>query len=610
MNRDSELQDDDNFAVVIDTFRDSRNGYYFRTNPNGARYDALVAGGESSESWNGVWDAAGRVTDFGWSAEMIIPFKTLRFAKSDIQEWGINFRRIIRRKNEEVLWTSWGRNDGLLQLTKCGTLTGLAGVERSRQIDFKPYALAGMEKAAGADLDNSFKYGLDVKYPVTSQLTLDLTTLTDFAQVESDREQINLTRFSINYPEKREFFLEGADIFSFGSSNTAPFYSRRIGLTPDRKQVRILGGAKLVGKAGKYNIGVIDVQTDEENGYASANHSVVRVKRDVLKNSYIGFIGTNISTGDRYDSQTYGVDFLYRTDSFLKSQNLQFGGYIANDRAPGFDHGTRAGRVLLYLPNDQYNVEFLYHAVGKNYTPDVGYVRRGDIRQAHVVFEYTPRVSIPHVKKLLFAPLEMNYYTDSGTRLMTRETTIRPFGILFDSDDRIELNVYGYYDLLEKDFTIFDDVVIPKNIYTYWDYEIEFETSESRPVYIETHAHYGDFYNGKRTNIQPSIGFKVSRHYALEADMTYNDITVSGRNFKTTEVGGRITVNFTTRLNASSLIQYNNDTHEVNMNFRLHFIPQIGSDVYFVYNHLWDEEDHYRTLHNTGIFKVAYLLKF
>ncbi|MHB9030928.1 MAG: carbohydrate binding family 9 domain-containing protein, partial [Candidatus Latescibacterota bacterium] len=207
MNRDSELQDDDNFAVVIDTFQDRRTAYYFRTNPNGARNDALVAGGESSESWNGVWDAAARVTDFGWSAEMVIPFKTLRFAKMENQEWGINFRRLIRRKNEEVLWTSWGRNDGLLQLTKCGTLTGLASVKRSRQIDFKPYALGGLEKAAGLDPDNSFKYGLDVKYPITSQLTLDLTTLTDFAQVESDREQINLTRFSINYPEKREFFL-------------------------------------------------------------------------------------------------------------------------------------------------------------------------------------------------------------------------------------------------------------------------------------------------------------------------------------------------------------------------------------------------------------------
>ncbi len=610
MQRDAYLRDDDNFAVVIDTFQDRRNAYYFSTNPNGARNDALVSGGNSSDDWNGVWDAAARVTDFGWTAEMVIPFKTLRFSKTEGQDWGINFRRIIRRKHEEVLWTSWGRNDGLLQLSKCGALTGLGNPSRSRQIDFKPFALGGLEKTAGVKMGDNVKYGLDVKYPVTSQLTLDLTTFTDFAQVESDREEINLTRFSINYPEKREFFLEGADIFQFASSNTTPFYSRRIGLTEDRKQVRILGGAKLVGKSGKYNIGVIDMQTDDENGFPSANHAVVRVKRDILRNSYIGFIGTNYSNTKSYDSQTYGADFLYKTDSFLGNQNYEFGGYLANDRDPRHDSGTRAGRLFMTMDNDQYEIELLYHAVGKHYTPDVGYVRRGGIRQSRVSFEYTPRVSLPHVKKLLFKPFGMNYYTDSGSRLQTREMSFQIFGLLFNSDDRIELNAYGVYERLDRDFQIYGDVVIPRGGYEWWDYELELMTSESRPVYFETHAHRGDFYNGTRVNINSTVGVKTSRYYAFEADMTYNDITVSGRNFVTREYGGRVVLNFTTRLNASTLVQYNNDTNEVNMNFRLHFIPQIGSDVYLVYNQLWDEEDRFRSLHNAGIFKVAYLVQF
>lgn len=609
MQRDAYLEDDDNFSMVIDTFQDRRNAYYFSTNPNGARNDALVSNGESSDDWNGVWDAAARVTDSGWTAEMVIPFKTLRFSKTEGRDWGINFRRIIRHKNEEVLWTSWGRNDGILQLSKCGVLTGLGNPRRSRQIDFKPFALGGLEKSTGVKMDDNVKYGLDLKYPVTSQLTLDLTTFTDFAQVESDREEINLTRFSINYPEKREFFLEGADIFTFASSNTSPFYSRRIGLTEDREQVRILGGAKLVGKAGKYNIGVIDMQTDEENGFPGANHAVVRVKRDVLKNSYIGFIGTNLSNTDNYDSQTYGVDFLYRTDSFLGNQNYEFGGYLANDRDPLHDSGTRAGRLFMGMDNDQYNVELLYHAVGKNYTPDVGYVRRGNIRQSHIIVEYTPRISIPHVKKLLFKPFEMNYYTDSGARLLTRELNFQLFGLLFNTDDRIELNMYGVYERLDEDFNIFGDIVIPKDGYTWWDYELELATSEKRPVYFETHAHRGDFYNGVRTNIQSSCGLKISRYYAVEADYTYNDIAVKGGSFEARELGGRFILNFTTRLNASTLVQYNNDTNEVNMNFRVHFIPRIGSDVYLVYNHLWDEEDRFRSLHNAGIFKVAYLVQ-
>ncbi len=614
MKRDSELRDDDNFTVVLDTFRDSRTGYYFRTNPNGARNDAQVTDGQTSDDWNGIWDAAARVTDYGWSVEIVIPFKTLRFPNAEDQEWGINFRRIIRRKNEEALWTSWGRNDGLLQLSKSGTLTGLSQVKRSRQVDFKPYLLGGLEKTAGIKLDDSFKYGLDVKYPLSSQLTLDLTTFTDFAQVESDREQINLTRFSLHYPEKREFFLEGAEIFEFASTYTTPFYSRRIGLTPDREQVRILGGAKLIGRAGSYNIGIINMQTDNENNHPATNYSVVRVKRDILKHSYVGIIATNIYNSNKYDSRTFGADFLYRTHSFMGNQNLEFGGYIAQDQDPEFDNGTRAGRVRLGMNNDEYDIGLLYHGVGEHYTPDVGYVRRGGIRHHQAKIEYTPRINIPRVKKLLFTVIDLNYYTDTGSRLLTRTYNYRPIGILFESGDTVMLKAYGSYEYLDQPFDIFKDkkgvVTIPKGVYSWWDYEFEVMTAKSRSAYFQVHAHRGTFWDGKRTNVRTVLGLNTSRYYSLETDVVYNDITIRGRRFHANALGGRVLVNLTTRLNASTLLQWNNETNRVNMNARIHFIPRIGSDFYLVYNHLWDEEDHYRTIHNTGIFKMAYLIKF
>ena len=458
MERDSELDGDDSFTMVIDTFRDKRTGYYFSTNPNSVLKDALMYNGSHDESWNGVWDVAARISDQGWSAEMIIPFKTLRFSSASSQDWSINFERVIQRKREETLWTAWLRNDGIFQLSKCGTLTGLSNIHRSRQIDFKPYALGGLEKVLKNDLDRNFKYGMDVKYPVTSQMTLDLTTFTDFAQVESDREQINLTQFDINYPEKREFFLEGASIFEFGSPVTTPFYSRRIGISEsenERVSIPILGGAKLVGKAGSYNIGIIDMQTDREGSSPSTNYSVVRVKKDVLEKSYIGFIATNATLYGDHSSQAYGVDFLYRTDRFLNKQNMEFGGYIAENRKPGVHSANHAGRMLMNLPNDLYNVALLFHSVGSNYNPETGFVRRNDIRQYHAEIDITPRPGIPGIKKLLFMPLGMDYITDSGTRLMTRTTNFRPLGIEFNSGDSIELNAYGSYEYVEQGFERF-----------------------------------------------------------------------------------------------------------------------------------------------------------
>jgi len=611
MARDADIDTDDNFTVVLDTFADKRNGYYFRTNPNGVIKDGLVANGVLDESWNGVWDVRSAMLADGWSAEMLIPFKTLRFSAVSGTDWGINFRRVIRRKNEQVLWTAWGLNDGIFQFSKCGALAGLSDIRRSRQLDFKPYVLGGLEKVGGADLDRNFKYGLDVKYPVTSQLTLDLTTYTDFAQVESDREQINLTQFDISYPEKREFFLEGADIFSFASSNTNPFYSRRIGLTPDREQMPILGGAKLVGKAGAYNIGVIEMQTDDKDGYSGANYSVIRVKKDVLEKSYVGFIATNASPGRGSSNQAYGADFLYRTDRFLSDQNFEFGGYLAQNRAEGVRHGTRAGRVLMNLPNDAYSVSLLYHAVGANYNPETGFVRRRDIRQHHAEFMLTPRPGIPGVKKLLFTPLSMDYYTDTGTRLVTRTTNFRPLGIEFNSGDAVEVNISGSYELVERPFERFrGKMKVPAGVHTWWDYEFEVTTSENRPFNLGIHSHTGTFYNGDRDWVMTQLGMKTSKYYSLSADYTMQRVTMGGNRFDIHDVGTRIGINITPRLTANSLIQYNNDTGKVNLNFRLHYIPKVGSDIYFVYNHLWDEEDDFRTLQNTGVCKIAYLVQY
>ncbi|MHB9029640.1 MAG: carbohydrate binding family 9 domain-containing protein, partial [Candidatus Latescibacterota bacterium] len=595
---DGNLKSDDHFALVLDTFHDARTAFNLVINPNGARQDSLTrTGSSSSADWNGIWDAAARIAGYGWSAEIEVPLKTLKFTNAPEQCWGVNFKRMIRRKNEEVLWTSWGRDDGLLQLSKCGRLEGLADIRRGRQMDVKPYVLGSAGEDAGKT-DNDFEYGLDVKYPLTSDLTLDFTTLTDFAQVESDREEINMTRYNLYFPEKRDFFLEGSDIFSFASTYTSPFYSRRIGITPDRRTVPILGGVKLSGKAGSYSIGALTMQTDEIEGVSSTNYSVVRLKKDVLEKSTVGIIATNVQGGGDHWNRALGADFSYRTSKLFGDKNLHVSTYLAENFEPDADRGTRAGRLYIRYPNDRVFFYALYHYIGKNYDPETGFVRRRGGKEYEVIYEIMPRPNIPFVKKLLFKPFDMNYYADMRNQLVTRETEIRPFGVELESEDIIRLSIQNVYERLDEPFDIFGNVSIPRGIYSWWNGFLQLESSPSRPVSLNVEAKWGDFYDGEGTFLKSELTFKTSRFYSLAAYSTYNDIALPAGDFIARVLGGKINLDLSTRLTSTTFIQWNNETHEANVNFRLRYIPRIGSDIYIVYNHFLDENDRWSTKRN------------
>ena len=612
MSVDGELRDDDNFSIVLDTFNDKRNGFMFMINPNGARWDATIGdsgfGIDSNEDWNGIWDVSARVTDEGWTAEVIIPFRTLRFPAGDTQAWGINFRRIIAGKNEEVLWSGWRRNDGIMQLTKTGALTGLSTISRGKLIEAKPYVLGGMENNDGTR-DDQLKYGLDVKYPLSSHLTLDLTTNTDFAQVEVDDEKINLTRFDLRYEEKRDFFLEGADIFAFASTTTAPFYSRRIGISPDREQIPILGGAKVTGKAGKYNIGVLSMQSDKADSNFSTNYSVVRMKRDLFEKSYIGVIATNLVNTDNHRNSALGTDFSYKTDTFMGDKNLAVGGYMAMSRTPGGKNGT-AGRVYMDFPNDTVEMFFLFHARGNDYDPEIGFVDRPGVRQYMANIQYMPRPDIPYVRKLTFQPVDLNYYTDMSGRLISRSMRLMPFGLETSAGDEFELYYTNSYEYLTEDFNIFDDVNIKPGAHDAWYWEGTIDTNESRRLSLRLHSHWGEFYSGDRTLYNTSLNVKINRYLTISNDIEHNIISIGDRSFETRDYSLRFNTNVSTRLTARTYVQWNNDNRVANVNFRIHYIPRIGSDVYFVYNHLWDGYRDYDTLYNAAIAKIAYQFTF
>lgn len=622
---DGAVGNDDHFEFVIDTFNDKRNAFYFAINPNGARLDGKLSSasgnvGTVNKDWNGIWDVATRIGPEGWTAEFVIPFRTLRFPDVPVQTWGINFKREMMAKREESLWTGWRRNDNVFQLSTAGTLTGLENIERGSLLELKPFTLAGASSAwkdpdgpgpSGGEYtyDSELKAGLDAKYPLASDLTLDLTTFTDFAQVEADRDVINLTRFDVLYPEKRDFFLEGAEIFEFASTTTNPFYSRRIGLTPDgRERIPILAGAKVTGKAGRYSIGAINMQTDRESGQPSTNYSVVRIKRDILKRSYVGMIATNYLNGDMSE-QVLGVDFSYNTNTFMRNRNFEASGYFAGYNPDG-DKGAFAGRFLIRYPNDVLNVFLLHHSRNENYTPLMGFVDRPGVRQTLAQFNFTPRPGISGVRKLLFTPLDMNYYTDISNRLVSRYLKFRPFGFMTAYEDQFTFDIGRTYEYLDRDFRIFKDVVIPKGIYEWTYYEAKFETNQSRKTSFEVHTQWGDFYNGSRTMLQTELGYKLSSHLSFESDATFNRLDVSGHVFDTKEYGLRVNTNVSTRLFSHAFIQWNNESKLANLNFRIHYIPKIGSDIYLVYNHLFDGLRDYHTRDQTAVTKIAYQFTF
>ncbi len=606
-------QIEDNFTVVIDTYNDKRQGYYFAANANGSRYDGTFLTYESPNiEWDGIWDVASKITDDGWSCEMVIPFKTLRYPTSDIQTWGINFRRQIVRKNEEIMWRGWKHDDDILHLAKGGTITIDRDLTASRQLDVKPFILTGAEKSAGKDVDETFKYGLDVRYGITSNTTLTLTSKTDFAHIESDREVINLTRYEEDYPEQRDFFLENGELFTFSQGMTNVFYTRRIGLSPDRQSIPILGGAKLTQKTGSFNLGVMTLQTEEKYGIPSTNYTVMRMKKDILRQSYLGLVATSKIEADGHDNQVYGGDIVLKTDRFRGDKTFEVQSYLVGSVTDGNKHGNLAGRVFINYPNDLINAFFVYHAIGPRFNPEMGFIsgKKPGVHQYMSSMEFKPRPSnIPFVKQFTFQPVYYNYYTDMDQKMIARYVKIRPFGLYTKANDEINIEIENRYEYVDSDFTIFDDIVIPVGNYDWYHTEFEIETSESRPVFVDFETDIGDFFNGSREQYNFELTTKPGMHYTVSGDIRYNDISVGKRHFITREYGSRLTVDFSTKLSTTAFLQWNNDTREVNVNLRFHYIPKIGSDVYIVYNHLMDESEDFSTLQNAAMLKVDYIYR-
>jgi Domain of unknown function (DUF5916) len=609
MSRDFESFAEDNVKIIIDTHHDLRNGFLFVTNPNGARYDALVTdeGNGVNADWNGIWDVHTFVSDQGWFAEIEIPFSTLRFTEDAEQVWGINFERLIRSKREEILWQGFLRNYGIERVSHAGVVVGIRNVSRGSELELKPYALAGVQREyppVGDRRSTLTKIGLDMKYPVTPTLTLDITTNTDFAQVESDRAQINLTRFPLYFPEKRDFFLEGSGIFNFNfGASPRPFYSRRIGIA-EGEQIPIIIGGRLVGKAGSYDIGLLDMQTAAKGEEPTTNYSVVRVKRDILSHSSIGILATNKELAGRYN-RLFGADMDMRFSDLFGDNNLEIGAAVAGTQTSGLSGPSLAYRFLVDYPNDVVDHFIGIRSVQADFNPEVGFVSRHG-KQISWAFSLSPRPHILGIRSLEFLPVAVEYYLDVNNVPESAYWEWRPIGIHMESGEDFEFNILRNFDRLDEEFEITMGAVIPQGRYYSTRYELQVATSASRVLSGELFYGWGDYYTGTRTALSMDAILKTGPHLSFSVDYSRNDIRLADGGFVTHEVGSRIKYAFSTVLDASLFGQWNSEDQEMNMNFRVHWIPEIGSDVYLVYNDGVDTRGRAMTSKSTFLAKAAY----
>jgi len=592
LERDSGVRDDDCFLLVLDTYHDHRNAFYFATNPNGVEEDGLVTDEQRffNRDWDGVWQVKARITKEGWSAEFAIPFWTLRFPKAPVQTWGLNFSRIIKRKNEEVNWASWTRlNGGFHRISKAGHLVGLEGLAPGRNLQIKPFALTrGTQDTAGpshlvtrGDLDS----GLDVKYGLASNLTLDLTVNTDFAQVEADVQQINLTRFSLFYPEKREFFLENAGLFDFGVETFGGpprlllFFSRRIGIEGGQN-IPILAGGRVTGKVGRYNIGLLDIASDRKGEVARAHFSVLRIKRDLFQRSYLGLIATNRADVGERENRTFGLD-----GSLWLSNELELKALWARAQDLGRRNAREAGRIALDFTRNHWGWFAEHLLIDNGFDPGIGFVHRTNLRRSFAVFRVSPQPN----GRLLRRTNIFNSYTYLTTvhgRVQDRAYEFRVNNQL-DSGDQVNFGYEWNFERLDQPFPLRSEVRLPTGDFRTNRYSLGFEASKKRRIAGEMEYSWGGFYDGNQQTWEIQGELKPSAHFSMELGYRHDDLRLREGAFKTNLFSLRINWALSTRLFTNALIQYNSDTRQVSLNYRLDFIHSPGSDLFVVVNGTW-----------------------
>jgi uncharacterized protein DUF5916 len=599
MRRDVFIHDD-YVDFIFDTFYDRRNAVDFTVNPIGGRMDGQITDERQySIDWNPVWDVAVGRFDGGWTFEAAIPFKSLRYRPGRAQIWGFQIQRYTQWKNEISTLTRLPAalgHRGTMQVSLAATLVGLEAPPGSKNLEIKPYLVSDVtsDLIATPSISNEVggDVGIDVKYGLTQNLTADFTYNTDFAQVEADEQQIDLTRFSLFFPEKREFFLENQGTFAFGGAATGLmattsdtpilFYSRRIGLSGGRA-APIDAGGRLTGRIGHFTLGLLNIQSDDAPlaDSRATNFSVVRLKRDILRRSSVGVIytGRSVGQGGISRNDAYGLD-----GTFAFFDNLAFNTYWAQTRTPGLSDQDTSYRLQMDYAGDRYGVQLERLMVGDHFNPEVGFLRRDDMRRSFGLFRYSPR---PPRSKLVrkYSWTGSLAYIENGTgRLETRDSN-GEFGVEFHNGDRFTLGYGRIYEFLPQPFRIAAGVTLPVRGYDFDSVRSAFSFGQQRRVSGNVSLEHGTFYSGHKTTMSVSRGrVNLSPQLSVEPSFSVNWVDLVEGAFTTELVGSRVTYTMTPRMFVSALLQYNSGNNTVAANVRLRWEYRPGSEIFLVFN--------------------------
>ncbi len=625
--RDVNLANDDRVQIIFDTFLDKRNGYWFQIGPKGSIGDALISenGAGFNKQWDGLWEGKAKIHDAGWDAEIAIPFKTLNF-QSGQADWGLKIIRNIRRKSENAYWPVANLDSYKFQISDAGLLTGLEGITKGIGLDIRPYAITGIDNPKSENNnyirnDNPlFNIGGELFYRVTPGIKAALTFNTDFAQTEVDGRLINLTRFSLLFPEKRDFFLDGAQYFNFGINGdrsnkfgrrNIPFFSRRIGLDGDGNPIPIVWGAKVTGQSGGWNIGLQNITDKPEN---SRNFTVARVTRNIGNQSYVGFIGTNGNALSDEENQLIGFDVRLATAKFKGNKVLAFTGFGMKSFSKDVDSKNASWGAEVNYPNDFLKFRIGHQQIGENYKAGIGFVPRLGIRESYIETALGPRPNKYGILQLNFRA-SGDIITDFDNKLLTRDISLTPFEIEFISGDEFEISTISKYEFLDEDFEIFpdDSITIPAGTYNFWRHSVQFESAQRRRVWFSTEYVWGSFFDGNRQDIILAFGYKINTPIFVGVEYEINKVNLSGGDFETQIYRVNANIFFSPDISLTNFIQYDNVSEKMGWQSRFRWILKPGNEILFVWNStLYElpEKDRFMVQESSTRLKLNYNFRF
>ena len=620
MQRDQSFEADDRFMFAIDPFLDGRTGYFFEINPSGAMGDGLITsptgggdfGGQMQKSWDGIWLARVRRTSAGWTAEIEVPFKTVNFDPGT-ETWGANFQRTVKRKNEESLWTGWLRDEGLTRMSNAGRIGGIRDISQGIGLDLKPYLLGAAGNAPGrgtpatkGDLD----FGLDAFYNVTPALKANFTVNTDFAETEVDERRTNLTRFPLFFPEKREFFLDGANFFEFPGGDESPFFSRRIGLNAGEPQPIAYGG-KLIGQVGRQDIAFLHVRTREEDftrgdesiRLKGEDFTVARVRRRFGSQSSLGMIYTRRAARDSIVDPRHssGADLALATPDFVAGSTLDSGAWFVHTSKPQFINEDREtlpeGRSDSYgwfasVSKDPYRAEVSFKEVQPAYDAAVGFTPRRNFRNWNPEINWQPRFENHRWFRGVQISAEADINLDLDNHVVDRNLQFTPMELEFHSGDSVEFQLFKQTENLDEDFEISDGVILPVGSSHDWvRYQVVYDAAEHRALSGRVEYAFGDFWNGDRRELNLDLTMRPRPGISVQLSSEYNDVNLPIGSFTTRLYRLDARTQFNPWISLSNNVQYDSESGEVGWQLRFRWIQKPGNDMFFIWTQNWRDEN-------------------